>query len=425
MVSGKKVKCNYCGKIFLLRFQIGTMNIKFSFSCPECGVTIFGYQEIETKGNLKIINASEIVSEDKLDYYLTLSTEFPNTKISKFVSDENMKKNSISPFMESVNYFKTMEEYNAIIDKIREFNIFRTKWPMLKAYYEIWYHNKIRYLIEPLKNISECFVIKSKLDVIMALHQCTTTKYILILEKNILNYYSTLGEKIICSEKKVKVIDFINYLKLKINFDKIAMRVVDIYSRWINDFEIYLPVVLLELREDKTKSISKNNGIYSDYYKVLSFYQDSYELILDLIVFAIGMNNIEIRNDYNCFPEKIGVNDFEKLYKNAKYNRINFIKDDEPYFKYINMDRNIRNSIAHFDYEYDNELQLFTFHDSGKEGEVSRKITLYDFEVICFKNLKMIIYLNEIFYSIRKLSCLDDGLTLNIESDFKNKQIKI
>ena len=166
-------------------------------------------------------------------------------------------------------------------------------------------------------------------------------------------------------------------------------------------------------------------NINSDYYKVLSFYQDSYELILDLIVFAIGMNNIEIRNDYNCFPEKIGVNDFEKLYKNAKYNRINFIKDDEPYFKYINMDRNIRNSIAHFDYEYDNELQLFTFHDSGKEGEVSRKITLYDFEVICFKNLKMIIYLNEIFYSIRKLSCLDDGLTLNIKSDFKNKQIKI
>ena len=425
MVIGKKVKCDYCGKNFLLRFQIGTIDIKFSFSCPECGATIFGYQEIEPKGNLKIINANEIVNEEEPDYYATFSAEFLNTKVNKYISFEDMIKDSVSPYINSTSYIEDYEEYKSVIEKIGIFNFFRYKWPIMKAYYEIWYHNKIRYLIEPLKNISECFVIKSKLDVIMALHQCTTTKYSLILEKNILNYYSTLGKKIICSEKKVRVIDFINYLKLKINFDKIAMRVVDIYSRWINDFEIYLPVVLLELREDKTKSISKNNGINSDYYKVLSFYQDSYELILDLIVFAIGMNNIEIRNDYNCFPEKIGVNDFEKLYKNAKYNRINFIKDDEPYFKYINMDRNIRNSIAHFDYEYDKELQLFTFHDSGKEGEVSRKITLYDFEVICFKNLKMIIYLNEIFYSIRKLSCLDDSLTLNIKSDFKNKQIKI
>ena len=417
MVSSKKVNCDYCNKTFLLRFQIGTIDIKFSFSCPECGATIYGYQKIEPNGNLKIINASEIVKEDEPDYYATFSAEFPNTKVSKYTSLDDM---NASPFIDSIRYFEDEEEYKSVIEKIGKFNLFRFKWPVMKAYYEIFFHNSIEYLVEPFRNISKNFIIKNKLDAMMTLHMCTTIRYSLILEDGTLTNYSKLGEKIILSKNNYKIIDFIDYLKLKIDFDKITKKIVDIYSRWISDFEIYLPVVLIELRKDKTKNISNNNGLYGNYYNVLSFYQDSYELILDMIVFAIGMNNIEERGDYNCFPEKIGVKDFECLYKNTKYNRVNYIKDNEVYSKYINMDRNIRNSIAHFDYEYDNEIQLFIFHDYSKDKVSHKSISLYDFEIMCYENLKMIIYLNEIFYSIRKLSCLNDGLKPNIRSDFKN-----
>ena len=252
---------------------------------------------------------------------------------------------------------------------------------------------------------------------------CTTTRYSSILEEDVLTYYSNLGEKIILSKNKDEIKDFVSYLMLKFDFKRLAKKIVDIYSRWINDFEIYLPVVLIELRKNKTKSIDNHNGLYGNYYNVLSFYQDSYELILDMIVFAIGLNNIEERGDYNCFPEKIGVKDFENLYKNTKYNRVNYIKDDEVYSKYINMDRNIRNSIAHFDYEYDNEKQLFTFYDYNKENVSHKKISLYEFEIMCYENLKMIMYLNEIFYSIRKISYLNEGLKPNINPSFKNNML--
>ena len=89
------------------------------------------------------------------------------------------------------------------------------------------------------------------------------------------------------------------------------------------------------------------------------------------------------------------------------------------------MDRNIRNSIAHFDYEYDNEKQLFTFHDYNKDEETKHCISLYDFEIMCYENLKMIIYLNEIFYSIRKLSYVKNRLKPNIKIGFNKNKINI
>lgn len=33
-----------------------------------------------------------------------------------------------------------------------------------------------------------------------------------------------------------------------------------------------------------------------------AFYADSYELILDFVDVAIGLNNIAVRGDYNLFP---------------------------------------------------------------------------------------------------------------------------
>lgn len=114
-----------------------------------------------------------------------------------------------------------------------------------------------------------------------------------------------------------------------------------------------------------------------------TFYADSYELILDFVDIAIGLNNIAVRGDYNSFctivdNSKNQVVSFVEYQKKVKSAHLEYLVDNEPFSKTIPLKRNVRNAIAHFNYEFDPSSQKIVFRDKHKDKENTVELFLID-----------------------------------------------
>ncbi len=75
-----------------------------------------------------------------------------------------------------------------------------------------------------------------------------------------------------------------------------------------------------DLREKFDKEIYGIATISFD--DMINFYKDSYELILDMITIAIGLNNIYLRGTYDSFSDGANVSNFEEYNKLVKSKRL-------------------------------------------------------------------------------------------------------
>ena len=156
---------------------------------------------------------------------------------------------------------------------------------------------------------------------------------------------------------------------------------------------------------------------------MIKFYADSYELILDYVGVAIGLNNIVVRGDHNTFPENTVyvnkqtrcVESFENYQEIVKSSRLNLLVTNEPFSKAIPLNRNVRNAIAHFNYEFDAGTQKITFSDKHKNKENTVELYLIELALLCYENISVLVYLDELLYSIRKIHYTKLGMSPNIK----------
>lgn len=420
MIQRRGIKCNFCAEKVLLRFQIGYFDIPFDFNCPKCGVSIHGIKKINTD-NLIINNAKETEELNNIKFYGNFSTEFLNKKISKCNSLEDMLKNGIGPFMNTAMMFEDPEIYQNIMRRMSKYLHFKeTFLSRVKPIYELFFNEKLDLISKPLLNFSESYIIKNNLDAEIALHQIITIGMQHIMPSNTLPDYSEIAKKIMLGKEIQETINFINFLETKTNIKELSKKIIEIYDRWINDFEKYMSVIILNIT-NKTDEIDKEiYGISTTNFKDMRiFYADSYELILELIMIPVGLNNIKERKKYDCFASESTINNFKTFFNKTKYQRLDALKENEEYSKFLKLNRNVRNAIAHFDYQINNETQLITFYDKHRDSEKKIEMFLFDFALLCYENIKFIVYLNELFYNIKKISYITKGLKPNIKPDFK------
>ena len=87
--------------------------------------------------------------------------------------------------------------------------------------------------------------------------------------------------------------------------NELSQKVIEIYKKWFNDFEKYMAIVLIDTEENLNKINKKEFGISTINFKDMkTFYEETYELILELITIPIGLNNIVTRGNYDDFSEK-------------------------------------------------------------------------------------------------------------------------
>lgn len=421
MIKSTIVKCNFCDKKILLRFQIGYFDIPFDLNCPNCDVSIHG-KKIINEDNLIISNAKEISDEiNNVKFYGNFSTEFLNKKISGFNSLEDIINNGFSPFMNAAIMFGNYENYQSVMRKMSHFLCFKEQFlNKIKPLHELFFNEKLNLIEKPLLDFSENYIIKNYLDAEIALHQLITMGMNHIMPSNTLKEYTDMANKLMLGKEINEIIKFIEFIETKINTKELSEKIIEIYDRWINDFEKYMSVIILSIT-NKTDQIDKEKyGISTINFKdIRTFYADSYELILEMITLPVGLNNVIERRKYDCFPDGSRINNFKTFFDNTKYQRIEALKDDEEFSKYLNINNNVRNSIAHFDYKINNKTQLITFYDKYKSSEKIIEIYLFDFALLCYENIKFVVYLNELFYNIKKISYIKNGLKTNINPNFK------
>lgn len=416
MMDGKLVKCNYCNTTVLLRFQMGYFDIPFDICCPNCKVHISGIRAITKQHRFDIKNAN-VVDEDKeqIDYFSDFSVELPSHKIKKYESIESLVNSGFSPFMVTAQLFG-FENYEKLMKNISGFISIRDKlWQRLSAFYDVYFENRIDLLKPQLIKISKAYVVENKLDISMALHQLLVISFNSILPDNSLCEFTQYGEKIIRSINSRDILLLIQKLDEKAYFDQNGKRILDIISRWNSKFEVFIPAVMLSLGQAKEKINKEEYGIASTSYEFFkNFYSDSYELILDLIDIPVGLNNISERGSVDSFPTDSICKDFVAYRKLTKGEKIKKLSAVETFSKPMELNRNVRNAIGHFNFNYDVATQKITFKDKykGKENDVT--MYLLDLACLCYENIVILFYLNELMYTLRKIDYTSDGFKPHI-----------
>ena len=128
--------------------------------------------------------------------------------------------------------------------------------------------------------------------------------------------------------------------------------------------------------------------------------------MFDFVDVAIGLNNIAVRGDYNLFPtdsvkgrKKKQVGTFEEYRELIKSAKLDFLMDNEPFSKAIILNRNVRNAIAHFNYDFDSDSQRIIFSDKHKGRENAVELYLINLAILCYENISVLTYLNELLYT--------------------------
>ena len=362
---------------------------------------------------------------ESLDYYFDFSVELPHAKTAQFESLDSLMKTKFSPFMLTASLYEG-DKYFELVKHMKEFLSFRSScWQKLTPLYDLFFNEKIELTKEHFLKLSARFVVKNELDALMALHQTTVLGMNTILPDGTLSQFTDASKRINTPSTLIKADAFIDSLGKKEYFNSVSKRLVKIFDRWITNFEKFIPATMLVLG-NATEKLDRNTfGIATTSIEdMLDFYADSYELVLDYIDVAIGLNNIVVRGDHNAFPANtIRVNkktpcvcNFEDYREIVKSSRLNLLVDSEPFSKVILLNRNVRNAIAHFNYEFDAGTQKIIFSDKYKGNDNTIELFLIDLAILCYENISILVYLDELLYSLRKIRYTKLGMYPNIKS---------
>ena len=419
MVDGRLVKCNYCGTKILLRFQMGYFDIPFDICCPKCKGRINGIRKIVDEHKFEINGAKdqECRTED-IDFFADFSVELPHRKITKYESINSLISSGFSPFMMAMQIMGH-DDYEKYTQQIGRFIGFKSKlFPRISAFYSMYFNGNIEYLQSPLLKISEAYVIKNLLDASMSLHQ------LLVIHLNTILPDVSFKEFTDCSQAILRMVrsgsfssvdNLITLLGGKEYFNRETKKILNITSDLCDMFEAFIPVVMLCL-SDKRDSIDKNTyGISTvSFSKLKTFYANTYELILELIDIPVALNNLQHRGNIDEFPDSSEFKDFKRFRNLTKGKKAKALCDGEVFTKPIHIDRNVRNAIDHFDYEYDVTSQKITFRDKYNGEENNVEMYLLDLAYLCYDNIIILSYLNELLYNLQKIDYTKDGLMPHI-----------
>lgn len=410
MVNNVFIQCNACKMRINLRIQMGLFDIPFHVHCPKCHSTISGKVFVEDN-NINVENADIIKCDDKEFYSVELSAEFPTRKAIHKKIDEI----ELSPYMR--NFFLYGGEEKAIEEtqKTMDFaNFVNSGLSEMKQNFELFWNDQDRILFERVTNTIKQYPyipfseVKNNFDAAVALHQLllTTTGISIIIGKDTLGEYTKIGKLVIGDRSRFNQISaFIDSGKVDLNtIEKKGFKLIELFAKV---YEQLIPVIALK-NGDCLGNVDKNQlGIMTaNFDELTDFYAKSYEWIFDNLKLILGLNNIFVRNDSTkCVNGKL----YQDFIKESNGNKLKngYIDEKEPFSKPINsLNNRVRNAIQHFDSDIDYETQLITFNDRNKSVD----LYLIDFADLCIENFRIMFYVLELVYNLRKVDFIQRGI---------------
>ena len=101
--------------------------------------------------------------------------------------------------------------------------------------------------------------------------------------------------------------------------------------------------------------------------------------------------------------------------------KLDLLVNTEPFSCYINLDNRIRNSIAHYDVEIDDNSQKIKFIDKHRGKERITEIYYIEFAKMCVENFNVCIYILELIYNLRTIYLISMGDIPHIKYEIRQK----
>ncbi len=363
------VKCDVCGSILDLKWQVGFLpKSNFIVSCGKCKSTIKGTlytNNVDISLNYDIVNAKEIKADFMCDFIVPISGELITEKMRK--GTEQFKP---TPFMNLVSLIGPNNF--AIYQKrfLTGINIIENQKNMYDRLNELYFNKNFNYLKQELKQKLNIKMKKEDLKEIIEQKYKNDIRF-LISFTNIKKYLNH-REKIFKNINKIKGANKIEYEKLlkflSSDIDKFEKKLNETLNIFLNHYNSFIPILLLEyVDKNKIEEVINEYAITTvNFEEVRSLYLRIYENIIQVVEVIVGLNNIMYRGDYKeldntIIPNKNTIDQYKEL---SKGNKIKYTLTNEI-FNYIlpQFDKDIRNAIGHEDIEYDIFEQKMTYKD--------------------------------------------------------------
>lgn len=410
MVNNLFVQCNACKMKINLRVQIGLFDIPFYVRCPKCHSTIYGKIFAEDN-SINVENAGIVQCDDKEFYSVELSAEFPTRK----AIHKKLYAIELTPYMRNLFFYGSNEKAIEETQKTMYFaNFAKFGLSEMKQNFELFWNNQDKILFARVTDLikQNLYIpfseVNNSFDVAVALHQLllTTTGISIIIGKDTLGEYTKIGQLVIGDRNHfTQISEFIT--NDRVDFNSIELKGFKLIELFAKVYEQLIPVIALK-NGNCLGNVDKNQfGIMTaNFDELTDFYAKSYEWIFDNLKVILGFNNIFVRND---FTKCVNGKNYQDFIRDSNGNKIKngYINEKEPFSKPISsLNNRVRNAIQHFDSDIDYETQLITFKDRNKSVD----LYLIDFADLCIENFRIMFYVLELVYNLRKLAFMQKGI---------------
>lgn len=406
------IKCPVCESVTRMRSPAGYIySTPVRIHCGSCNTLLSGEfisDNEKIKAYYKPCNCESIITRD-YDYYGEASGELLCAKIipQKSNIDETPipRMSPVFAFMEAIsaeeraayiNYACYAGEWSKNIDKNRvKYDLYlNKKYELLKVKYA---DEALRYGYDLNDNVYQyiyfsmfydCGGIFKKVELKKKLNDINYHFY--HLDKVPLNLYLDVLEndnRIERAEEKLYTA-FLEFQKIAPN---IMPAIGATYYEYPNDID------------------NTAEGLTTCTFEDISrFYQDTFEVLSEFCDIVIGLDNIENRNDFDVFQNKL---DMKKFREQKKGNRIKFFDTAEFFAKSFNLDsdsNDLRNAIGHKNYNYNGISQEIIYAPKGASAETRSKYLL-DVALECVSLMKSVYILLFYIYELKRYLSLKQG----------------
>ena len=406
------IKCPICGAVTRMRSPAGYIySTPVRIHCGSCNTLLSGEfisDNEKIKAYYKPFNC-ESISTREYDYYGEASGELLCAKIipQKSNVEETLmpRPSPVFAFMSAmgeeereayINYACYASDWSKNIDNNRvKYDLYlNKKYELLKSKYEnIALQNGYDLSSSVYQYIYysmfyDCGGIFKKSDIVEILRDINCHFY--HLDKTSLNVYLELLEK----DNRIERAENKLYTAF-LEFQKIAPNL--------------MPAVAVTYYEHPENIDKAVEGLTTCTFEDIShFYQDTFEVLAEFCDIVIGLDNIENRNGFDVFPNKLNM---EKLREQKKGNRIKFLNATEFFANYFNLDsgsNDLRNAIGHKNYSYNGITQEIVYAPKETSSEMSSKY-LIEVALECVSLMKSVYVLLFYVYELKRYLFLKNG----------------
>lgn len=397
------LECEVCSNGVQLKIVAGYVNFNpFSYSCPECSITISGHLTWNSnleEGFIKEFecnNARELKKGQKISHIIQIATEYYTDKIKEF--DQSDPTLYLSPFMMDNSSHDMKRKKASLVSHTIE-NLPVTFHDSLKIW-ELYKNNNIKYLnrqLLQLKYIEPVLLGEVlKVDYEQVIPNVIYRPFIVLLNES--GYTNKIGHlrKELNSLQKNNAGEIIN---LKNDLSNLITNsednLIQLLQNFIKYYNFIWPIIIsTTYKTEDIDEIKMKKGILTTNFEgIKNYYVDAFEILSSILPAFLGIQNIKLRSNRNIFNDAIK-SDFPTIQNIIHYdekvinkgNKVKFFEEENIFKEYFDignvLNNSIRNSIGHHSYTYNPNQQLITFKDRRSPD---KELYLIEFSELVYK----------------------------------------